>query len=595
MKARADYLFEVSWEVCNKVGGINTVIKTKADYIKQYYKENYFVIGPYFPQKATGEFVEELPLDFLKPIFEELKAQGIMCHYGKWLIKGEPNALLIDFSGFVHNKDSIKKEFWDNFKIDSLNTEYFSFDEPIIWGYAVGKLLELISKKLNNKRIVAQFHEWLSGSALLYIKKNNANIATVFTTHATMLGRTLSASRNLYAELKTMDPDKEAYNFKVQAKHQTERSSANICDIFTTVSEITAIEAENILKRRADILLPNGLNIEKFPTFEEASIRHHLLKRKIKDFLMYYFFPYYTFDLDNTLIYFLCGRYEFHDKGVDIFIRALSNLNERLKKDGSKKTIVAFFWIPGNIKAIRPELLESKIFYEDIKDDISDSIGDIKENIIYSLVSGKKIDEKSILDPELLYDAKKKTLRLKRKGKPGLSTHFLYDEDKDLILNYFKKYNLLNKKDDRVKVVFYPIYLTGADHLLDTTYYESMQGSHLGVFPSFYEPWGYTPLEASALGVPCVTTDLAGFGMYIEKECEKQKHPGVFVLKRMGIKDEEVVNHLTDTMYYFSQFSKEERIKNKIAAKRLSALADWKILIKNYVEAHNLAVQKRFG
>ncbi len=595
MEAHADYLFEISWEVCNKVGGINTVIKTKADYVKQHYDDHYFVVGPYFPQKLSGEFIEKAPLDFLKPVFENLKKEGIVCHYGRWLIKGEPNTMLVDFSGFTYKKNDIKADFWNSYKIDSLNSEYFSYDEPMIWGYAVGKLLELISKNLSNKKIVAQFHEWLAGGALLYLKKNKVKIATVFTTHATMLGRVTASYKNIYAELEKMDPEKECYNFKVNDKHQTERTCANVCEVFTTVSEITGIEAEHILKRKPDVILPNGLNLDKFPTFEEASIKHHLLKGKIKEFIMYYFFPYYTFDLDNTLIYFICGRYEFHDKGIDIFIKALSRLNERLKKEKSEKTIVAFFWIPGNVKAIRPELLESKTFYEDVKDDVGDSLEDIKERIVYSLVSGAKITGNSILHPDFLYDIKTKVMKLKRKGKPELSTHYLQDEDKDLILSSFRKYNLLNNVDDRVKVIFYPIYLTGADGLLDTNSYEGMQGSHLGVFPSFYEPWGYTPLEAAAMCVSSVTTDLAGFGRYVEKKCEKQKHPGVFVLKRMGVDDEEAAKNLGNIFYSFAQLSREDRIKNKIAAKRLSAMADWKILINNYVDAHNLAVTKMFG
>lgn len=595
MDAKADYLFEVSWEVCNKVGGIYTVVKSKAAQILKFYDGRYFLIGPYFPQKAFGEFTEELPPEQIKAVFDKLKNEGIICHFGKWHIDGMPNAILIDFAGFTGRKNEIKTELWNNYKIDSLTTEYFSFDEPVIWSYAAGRLIEELSNAFPGKSFVAQFHEWLSGAGLLYLKSRKAKVATVFTTHATMLGRTIASSAELYDILDKIEPDAEAYKYNVHAKHQTEKACAANSDVFTTVSEITAIEATRLLNKKPDVLLPNGLNLKKFPTFEEASIRHHLYKRKIKDFIMFYFFPFYTFDLDETLIYFLSGRYEFHDKGVDVFIKALGRLNKQLKDEKSGKTIVAFFWIPGNIRGIKPELLENKTFFEDVREIVHDNIEDFKEKITYALITKKACDERLLFGEELLEEVNRRLLRFPKKGNPALTTHNLYDEDKDLILNAFRQSGLNNEKDDKVKVVFYPIYLTGADGLLDLSYAESMEGSHLGVFPSFYEPWGYTPLESGALGVPSITTDLAGFGRYVCLKCQQKKNPGVFVLKRMNRKEDEVVYDLADKMHYFANLPKEERIKNKIEAKRLSALADWELLVENYIKAHNLAVKKVFG
>ena len=595
MEKQADYLFEVSWEICNKVGGIYTVVKSKAAEIMKCYKENYFAIGPFFPEKVAGEFQEKVPSDKLKQVFEKLTKEGIKCHYGSWLIKGEPNTILVDFSRFASKKDEIKTSLWQNFKIDSLNTQYFDFDEPIIWSYAVGKLIEEIKNSFQDKKIVAQFHEWLAGAGLLYLKQNNIKVATVFTTHATILGRTMSfANENLYELFDKINPEEKAYEYGIQAKYLTEKQSASNADVFTTVSEITAIEAEHLLGKKPDILLPNGLDLKKFPTFEEASIKHRLYRERIREFLLYYFFPYYSFDLDNTLLYFLCGRYEFRAKGIDIFIKALAKLNEKLKKEKSKKTIVAFFWVPGNIRSIKTQLLESRAFFEDIKDGIDDNINQIKNKIIYSIASKKKIIEKNIFDEDFMHENKKKVLKLMKKGDPTLSTHDLHDKQNDPIIKAFNEAGLLNKKEDRVKVVFYPIYLTGADSLLDLSYYECMQGSHLGVFPSYYEPWGYTPLEAAALGVSSVTTDLAGFGRYINEKSVQSKNPGIFVLKRLGKKDGEVVKELTNSFYYFSNLSKQDRIKNKMEAQRLSSLANWDVLIKNYIEAHNLAV-KRLG
>ncbi len=595
MDAKADVCFEVSWEVCNKVGGIFTVIQSKILPMKEHYGDNYFLIGPYFPKKAFGIFEEHVAPEECKGAFESLKSEGIEVHCGTWITKGNPNTLLIDFTNFAAQKDDIKRKLWEWFQIDSLSTEWFDFDEPVVWAYAVGRLLEELGKVHQGKRVVAHFHEWLAGAGLLYLRHQNAKLATVFTTHATTLGRSLAMQeRDIYEDLEKIDSDAEAKALgpSVWAKHSLEKQSANNAHIFTTVSEITGMEAEHFLGRKPEVLLFNGLDLSKFPSFEEASVKHRLLKSRIHQFLMYYFFPYYSFDLDNTLVYFLAGRYEFHDKGVDVFIKALGRLNEQLKQEKCDKTIIAFFWIPGNVKAIRPELLESKTFFSDVRESIEDVHEDVHNRLLHMLIAGKPISNESLLGEDFLQDLKPKLKRLSRKGLPPVSTHLLYDEDTDLIINALRTSNLLNKPDDVVKVIFYPIYLSGADGLLDTSYYESMQGSHLGVFPSYYEPWGYTPLEAGALGVSSLTTDLSGFGQYICKECAQGKYPGIFVLPRFKKSEDEIVVALTEMMSKFAHFTAKERVENKIMAQKIAATADWKLFIERYIEAHNKAVEK---
>ncbi len=595
MESKAELLFEVSWEVCNKVGGIFTVVQSKVLPMKEFYGDNYFLIGPYFPKKSWGIFEEKLAPNECRGVFDKLKEEGIDVHFGTWITKGNPKVFLIDFTNFSAKKDDVKRNLWDWYKIDSLNTSWFDFDEPVVWAYAVGRLLEELSKVYSGKRIAAQFHEWLAGAGLLYLRHNNVKIGTVFTTHATTLGRALAMQeRDIYEQLESIDSDIEAKRLgsSVWAKHLLEKQSAQNTHVFTTVSEITGLEAEHFLGRKPDVLLFNGLDMSKFPSFEEASLKHKLFKNRLKQFLMYYFFPYYSFDIDNTLIYFLAGRYEFHDKGVDVFIQALGRLNDQLKKEKCEKTIVAFIWIPGNVKGIRPELLESRSYFEDIKDSVDDIHDDVHSRLLYVLLSGKEVSKELLLGDDFLQDLKPKLKRMSGQGLPPISTHLLYDEDKDAIMNALISAGLNNDKDDVVKVVFYPIYLSGADGLLDTSYYESMQGSHLGVFPSYYEPWGYTPLEAAALGVSSLTTDLSGFGQYICKECAQQKYPGIFVLPRFKKSTEEIVNTLTDMMSKFAHFSTKERIENKIIAQKIAATADWKLFIKNYIDAHNMAVDR---
>ena len=588
----ADICFEVSWEVCNKVGGIYTVVKSKVQRMQDYYGKNYFLIGPYFPKKAFGTFEELVVPDEFKGLFDSFKEKGLEIHFGKWLVKGEPFVILIDFTNFTKNVNEIKKNLWEWYQIDSLNSEFFDFDEPIVWSYAAGILIHELSQILN-KKIVAQFHEWLAAGGLLYLRRNNVKVGTVFTTHATTLGRAISnVGQPLYEMLDDINPDEEAKKRGVLTKHLTEKACANAAQVFTTVSEITGIEAEKLLGKKPEVLLYNGLDIAAFPSFEESSVRHVLFKNRIKNFFLDYFFPHYTFDLDDTLIFFIAGRYEFHDKGIDILIEALAKLNQKMKEEKSLKTIVCFFFIPGNVRAIRAELLENKTLFKDVSDSLDDVSDSVKSRLLYLLVSKKEMSRESIFDVEFLREITPKLRRLKRTGLPPLSTHELYNEDSDLIMNALKSAGLDNSEDDKVKIVYYPIYLTGADGLLDTSYYESMTGGHLGIFPSCYEPWGYTPLEAAALGVSSVTTDVAGFGRFIEKDVKDKIFPGVFVLHKFKEPRDRTVDYLHEFMFNFANFSKKDRVENKIAAQNIAKLADWRIFVKNYITAHNLSLER---
>jgi glycogen(starch) synthase len=595
MAGAPKHVFEVSWEVCNKVGGIYTVVASKAAEMMRRYPDGYFLIGPYFPQKAAGTFEESVPPEHCKECFEKLEKEGIKVHTGTWLVKGNPRVILIDFAGFAAQKDEIKRKLWEWYGIDSLSTEWYDFDEPVVWAYAVGRVIEELQGVFKDG-VVAQFHEWLAGAGLLYLRNRNVKVGTVFTTHATTIGRALASSDvNIYQLLGKINADEEARRRGggTWAKHLLEKACAKNAHVFTTVSEITGIEAEKFLDRKPDVLLFNGLDLAKFPTFEQASLKHRLFKSRIKEFLLYYFFPCYTFDLDNALFYFLAGRYEFRDKGIDVYIRALAQLNERLKRNPNGRNVVAFIWVPGNVRAIRPMLLESKTYYTDIRDQVDDAHDEIKAKMLYLLMSQKPMTNESLFDPEFAQELKPKLRRFKScKGNPMLSTHELYDEQNDAIMRALLEAGLDNGPEDKVKVVFYPTYLTGADGLLDTSYYESMQGCHLGVFPSYYEPWGYTPLEAAALGVSSITTDLAGFGRYLCAECKQGKYPGIFVLKRFGRSDDQIVKDLADMMEEYANYSTNERVENKIMAQRVAATSDWKNFADRYVEAHTKALEK---
>lgn len=585
LQVKTDRLFEVGWEVCNKVGGIYTVLSSKAVPMLQHYRKNYCLIGPYFPKRAQGEFEELPPEGNFKKVFEQLeKEENIKCHLGKWLINGQPNVILVDFKGFWPKVNEIKKELWEDYKIDSLHSPP-DFNEPLVWSYAVGKLIEKLALVFPGKKITAHFHEWLSGAGLLYLKKKQVKVGTVFTTHATALGRTLAFHRvDFYS--KSIDPDKEAANYNIKAKHQLEKVAAQTCNVFTTVSEMTAIETEGFLGRKPDLILPNGLDAERFLSFEELTIKHRVQRNRLREFVIFYFFPYYGFDIEQTLFYFITGRYEVKAKGIDVFIRALSELNSKLIRNKSRKNVIAFLWIPAQTRAVLPEILESRELFQDIKDSFEEVAGETEEKLFYTLVEGKPFSERTLFTEDFLLEMKKKLLKIKRKGSPPLCTHELEDTN-DYILNLLNELGLNNKKQDKVKVVFYPTYLSGHDGLSNLNYQESIQACHLGAFPSFYESWGYTPLETGGAGVAAVTTDLAGFGRFRQNLPQDPNNPGIFVLERMNKTDDEVVRALADIFYRYSKYTHKQRVENKIQARKIAAFADWQNLIKHYIAAHN--------
>lgn len=579
------YLFEISFEVVNKVGGIYTVLTSKISALLKYIsRDHYFLVGPYFKEKAQGEFIEKKPPIFLQKIFKELETEEIFCHFGEWLTKDNPNVILFDFSNIKEKISEIKKYLWEKFGVDSLKAPE-DFDISLLFGFVVGKFFE----KIQNPDFILHFHEWQSGSALLYL--HSSGFPTVFTTHSTVLGRTLAGNGiDIYS--KDIDVQKEVFNLNITAKHSLEKAIALNADVFTTVSEITAEECEKFLGRRPDIVLPNGLADESFLNFEDLTISHRLLKSRLNEFLFYYFFPYYSFNIKKTLYYFFTGRYEFQNKGIDIFIEALSELNKILKKEKGSKNIIAIFWAPiQNNKGIRPELSNSREIYLDIKDDFEEITQEVEENFLYYLLTQKPLDKNGIFGREFISNLERKIYRLKKEGLPPLTSH-LIDEESDPIIQSFKKFNLLNNKDDKVKVVLYPIYLTGHDGLLNMTYREALIAGHLGVFPSFYEPWGYTPLETAALGVCSVTSDISGFGKFIEDNRQNQDG-GIFILKRKNSNRQEIIDRLTKILYDFSQFSKRERIENKIMARQLASLANWDRFILNYLKAYELSLKKK--
>lgn len=588
LRAYTDVLFEASFEVCNKVGGIYTVLASKAALMKEYYGR-YIAVGPYFEGKARLEFRESEPPADLVAVFADLKKEGITAHFGVWQVKGEPNAILIEFGGLLPHKNDIKRELWEIARVDSLNAGW-EFEEPMLWSWAVGMLVEKFAAQ-SQAKVVAHFHEWLAGFGLLYLRSRQAKVGTVFTTHATMLGRALAGSgRDLYGELESLNPDEAAYRCGVQDKYTAERAAAKAAHVFTTVSEITGMEAAKVLGRRPDILVLNGLDMERFPTIEEISIKHISCRDRIREYLVYHFFPYYNLDLEHTLIYFTLCRYEYKNKGLDLFIESLGKLNEILRGDPLKRSVAVFFWVPMGVKGVKTELLLSKNIYRHIKSNIHSHAEEILNNLVMRFMGrNTKIDE-TLFSQQFLHDLQAGIVQFKRQGNPLILTHDVENERNDAIVSNLVRVGLDNKPDDPVKVIVYPVYLDGNDSLLNLSYYDAMAGCHLGIFPSYYEPWGYTPLESAAMGVPAITSDLAGFGRFVINKVA-DLNPGMFILRRLNKDWNQQVEALTGILYEFARLTYPVRVQNKIRAREIADMADWKDLITNYIEAHNLAVR----
>jgi len=590
LKPQADLALEISWEVCNKIGGINTVLATKAGQMVKHYGPGYFLVGPYVARNSKYQ-LEELPAEGkLKEVFDAMEKEGVKCYFGKWLIEGEPQAILVDFKHLWHNVNRYKWELWDSYKIDSMGSG-FDFDEPVVWGYAAALLVQKMRLAFKGKKMVVHCHEWLAGAAMLLAKKMCGGIASVFTTHATTLGRSLAfQGADFYPAIEKIDPQAEAYKFGIQAKHLLERAAARECSAFTTVSEITGVECQYFLGRPPDALLPNGLDVGGYLSFEEAAIKHRIQRARIREFLFYHFFPSYTFDLKNTLFFFMMARYEFHAKGIDVFIKALGGLNKKLKEQKDPKTVVAFLWIPAATKGVRPEIVENRGNYFDIKQFVGENSAGLVESFMYSLFAGNDLKDTDVFDGEPHRELERKLKKTRRGGLPFISTHEL-ENPTDQITHALVDAGLDNKEDDRVKVVFYPAYLSGTDRLLNLNMREAIQGCHLGVFPSSYEPWGYTPLEAAAEGVAAVTSDLSGVGRFIAKLPRNRQYPGIYVINNFGKSESEIVAQLGEILQNYTALERRERVENKINARKLVDCFDWENLAENYIAAHNKALE----
>ncbi|HSV13704.1 MAG TPA: glycosyltransferase [Tepidisphaeraceae bacterium] len=585
-------LFEIAWEVCWQLGGIYTVLKSKANAMLQRWGDRYCLIGPYNPQTAAYEFDEHAPTGVFRDAIEALAHAGIPAKFGRWLIPGRPQVILIDYRARYNALDSDKYLLWHDHHISAPANDG-EVNEVVAFGFATAEFFARLASAVGDRPILAHFHEWMAGVAIPRIAHMRLPIATIFTTHATLLGRYIAGdSPEFYNHLPYINADEQAAKYQIYPRFAIERAAAHASTVFTTVSEVTATEAEKLLGRKPDAIVPNGLNIQRFAALHEFQNLHQVYKERIHEFVMGHFFPSYTFDLDRTIYFVTSGRYEYRNKGFDLFIEAMYRLNQRLKAMPDRPTVVAFIVTRAWTRHINVGVLQRESMFEDLKHVCSGLERQMGGRLFRAAANGRLPQMKDLLNDDELLRLRQSIQAWRTGPLPAIVTHDLVDDATDPVLQHLRHRQLFNSADDPVKMIFHPEFVTATSPLFKLDYQQFVRGCHMGIFPSYYEPWGYTPMECVALGLPAVTTDLSGFGAYVEHHVPNAAHQGICVLNRRTKSFEETTNNLVDYVMNFVQLSRRQRIEMRNRVERLSELFDWSALVIHYHEAHDMALQR---
>lgn len=595
-------LIETAWEVCNQVGGIYTVIRSKLPAVKKIWGDNYCLIGPAVHPDRFAE-LDPLPLDdrkdVLAKVVKKLKAEGHDVFYGIWLVTGRPKVILLNPDDERSRQKSNAKYFDKEYGIKENLTDDL-LQDVLSFSRISSKFFEFLAEEFPAKysAVIAHFHEWMSSIPLLMIKKNKLPITTVFTTHATLLGRYIAMNDpNFYDNLDTYDWKEKATYYGILPRVEIERLSAAEADCFTTVSDLTGKECKYLLGKSPDKVLPNGLNIKRFAADHQVQILHQEFKDIINYFVLGHFFHSYSFDLDNTLYFFTSGRYEYHNKGYDLTLKALQKLNRMMKREKVDKTVVMFIITKRPTWSINPEVLQSRGIMEEIRQNTQSIKRQMGERLFMAAASAEgdyRIpDLNNLVDDYWKLRYRRAIQAWKSKRWPIIVTHNLHDPDGDEVLEYLRELKLINSPKDKVKVVYHPDFIASTNPLFGIDYVDFVRGCHLGIFPSYYEPWGYTPLECIARGVPTITSDLSGIGDYIKSNVSGGFDDGVEVLNRDGVNFEKAASNLARTMFSFVKKSRTYRIGQRGRAEDLSERFDWTYLFDSYLQAYEFSLKKK--
>jgi glycogen(starch) synthase len=433
----------------------------------------------------------------------------------------------------------------------------------------------------------------MGGVAVPRIAHERLPVTTVFTTHATLLGRYLASDApNFYEHLPYFHPEEMADKYRILPRHLIEKAASHASTVFTTVSNVTAYEAEKLLGRTPDVILPNGLDIRRFEAPHEFQHQHNEIKNVLHKFVMGHFFPSYSFDLDRTLYFFTSGRYEYKNKGIDLFIEALWRLNQRLRQIDNPPTIVTFIVTKAAVRNINIDALQGQARLSELQKYSDELQRDMGRRIFMAAATGRDLQRGDLIDEEVQIRLKRFTNAMRTHRQPLIVTHDLMDDAGDPTLKHLRHRWLYNAADDPVKVVFHPQFVTATSPLIGLDYDDFVRGCHMGIFPSYYEPWGYTPMECIASGVPAVTTDLSGFGSYVKEHIDRPHEHGITVIHRRNKSFEQAADELADYMMYFASLSRRQRIELRNKTEAFSDQFDWATLGRHYARAHDLAMQR---
>jgi glycogen(starch) synthase len=591
------YLVEIAWEVCNQVGGIYTVIRSKVPAVMEHWAGRYCLVGPYVSKNINAEleFLDDAQ-DIFGQAATSLRKRGYDVHYAEWLVTGKPRVVLINPNVIEDQAlQVVKYLLWKNHNVTTAQATQL-IHQVVAFGYLTKLFIdELVKLAGENHKLIAHFHEWMSSLPILDVKREAMPVKTIFTTHATQLGRHLAInSPFFYAHLPFFNWQEEAKKFGVETEAAIEYASAQSCDIFTTVSEVTARECKHLLKRKPDAVLPNGLNIHRYETHYEVQNLHSQYKEGINQFVMSHFFNSYSFDLDKTMYFFTSGRFEYKNKGFDLTLEALVHLNEQLKKEKADVTVVMFFVSKRDFLSLRPEVLHSKAMMEEIRQTCDAIQREVGKHLFYqsTVREDHRLPDLNEFVDEYWKLRYRRTIQSWKTDKlPLVITHRLVDEDNDEILNFLHTRNLLNAEDDKVKIVYHPDFISFTNPLFGMEYLQFVRGCNLGIFPSYYEPWGYTPLECMASGIPSVTSDLSGFGDYLLHHMPDHDKNGMYVVERGKRTFDWSARQLASFLYRFLKQSRRERILQRNNVEIYSAAFDWENLLKHYDDVYQKAVK----
>ncbi len=547
-----ELLVNTSWEVCNKIGGIYAVLSTQAASLQKIYKDNVIYVGPDVWRLGGVEspYFEEDPAALKNWSGRESLPYGLTVRVGRWTVPGRPIAILVDFTPMYAVKNEFYGRMWQLYGVDSLHG-YGDYDEACAFSHAAGIIVKSLYNHFSNGRkhnhanplnAAAHFHEWTTGMGLLYIKDKCPDIATLFTTHATSIGRSICGnSKPLYDYLKGYNGDQMARELNMESKHSLEKIAAHQADCFTTVSDITAIECEQLLERKPDIVTPNGFEKGFVPAKNRFTAARRSARKALLDVAAALTGCQYT---DNTFLIATSGRCEYRNKGIDMYLDVMNTL--RSHADTLDRPIVAFVMVPAWVDKARTDLQEAM----------------------------ETPSAAPLHDPVI--------------------THTINNPTEDPVLCRIHSLGF-DRIDPRITVIYVPCYLDGRDGIFNgMAYYDLLIGMDATVFPSYYEPWGYTPLESIAFGVPTVTTSLSGFGQWILSSSDSTfETSGVNVVARGDNNYPAAVESISRSLRFLINSDDEIKAEISDAAIATSGRAAWSSFIKFYEQAYRIAERNR--